>query len=105
MKTFEGSIPDCDIVFTFNRISMRKQEHVMDLLESFQAVVSSDRHRGFSIIRDAVAMCVAGWSKGTPLRDIDDELDLKQMVRLVNQALSGNSLSEDERKKSEQPRS
>jgi hypothetical protein len=56
MKTFQGSIPDCDIVFTFNRISMRKQEHVMDLLESFQAVVASDRKRGFSLIREAVAM-------------------------------------------------
>jgi hypothetical protein len=101
MKTFEGSIQDCDIVFTFNRISMRKQERVMELLESFQSVVSSDRKRGFSLIREAVAMCVSGWSKDTPLSDIDDELDLKQMVQVVNQALSGNSLSEDERKKSE----
>jgi hypothetical protein len=101
MKTFEGSILDCDIVFTFNRISMRKQEHVMDLLESFQSVVSSDRKKGFSIIRDAVSTCVAGWSKDAPLSDIDDELNLKQMVLLVNRALSGNSLSEDERKKSE----
>jgi hypothetical protein len=101
MKTFQESIPDCDIVFTFNRISMRKQEHVIDLLESFQDVVGSDSKQGFSLIRDAVAMCVSGWSKDTPLSDIDDELDLKQMVQLVNRALSGNSLSEDERKKSE----
>jgi hypothetical protein len=101
MKTFQGSIPDCDIVFTFNRISMRKQERVMELLEDFKATVGDDRKKGFDSIREAVAMCVSGWSKDTPLSDIDDELDLKQMVQVVNQALSGNSLSEDERKKSE----
>lgn len=101
MRTFEGGIAESDLVFTFNRLSMRSQEHVIDLVESFREVVAQDRKRGFALIREAVAICVSGWSSDKPLSDIDTELDLKQMTQLVNVALSGNALSEDERKKSE----
>lgn len=92
-KTFSVSVAGID--FQVNRLRMRQQEEVSELLGSFREA----RESGYGQIRKALEICVHSWAIDRPLSDIDDELDLRECIELVSLTLAGNQTSEDDRKK------
>jgi hypothetical protein len=74
---------------------MRQQERISELLMAFREA----KQTGFGQIREALSMCVDSWNIDRPVEDIDDELDLRECIELINLTLAGNQTNEDERKK------
>lgn len=95
----EGS----DVEFYPKRLKFRDQERVIDLVADIAS--GGKPKQQASAIREAIRICVSGWSKPEPIDDWDLELDLVQAVKLVHACLGGNQVSEIERKKSELPHS
>jgi hypothetical protein len=50
-------------------------------------------------IREAVSICLAGWSLDKPISDWDEEIEVADAVKLVSCCLRGNSASEGDKKK------
>lgn len=92
-KTF--SVTVAGIQFEVRRLRMRQQEKISDLLMAFREA----KQTGFGQIREALEMCVDSWSIDRPIADVDDELDLRECVELINLTLAGNQTNEDDRKK------
>ena len=98
-NTFDGKIEGIEAVFQFNRLKFRQTEKVLSLIEEFQK--GSSPKVQFAAIREALGICVAGWSRSEPISDWDTILDLQEAVKVLNQALKGNNPSEADAKKSE----
>lgn len=96
-------IDGSEVEFYPKRLKFRDQEQVIDLVAKIAS--GGQPKQQASAIREAIKICVAGWSKQEPIDDWDLELDLVQAVKLVHACLGGNQVSEAERKKSELPHS
>jgi hypothetical protein len=93
-NTFSAVLPGCDITFTLNRLSLRKTNTVIAVVEQ----INKQGLQAFPKIKEALEVCVAGWSSDQPLSEIDDVLDPKQSLELIGLTLAGNRTNEDERK-------
>lgn len=96
-NTFEGSIDGLDIQFQFNRLKFRQTEQVLGLIEDFKDL--GDTKKQIAALRQAVSICVAGWSLEKPIDSWDGEIEVADAVKLVARCLQGNSASEGDRKK------
>jgi hypothetical protein len=94
MSTFPAVLPGCDITFELNRLSLRKTNAVLAIVDEIKA----KGLQAFPRISEALGVCVASWSSPKPLSEIDDVLDPKQSLELIGLTLAGNRTSEDERK-------
>lgn len=102
LNTFDGTVDGIEAVFQFHRLKFRQTEKVLSLIEGFR---SGTDPKPLAAIREAIGICVSGWSRSEPIEDWDLVLDLQQAVKVLNVALRGNNPSEADAKKSELPHS
>jgi hypothetical protein len=101
-KSFPAKIDDCEIEFQLKQLKFRDQEEVVSLV----GIVSQQgKTEALKAIRQAMQICLVGWSLEKPVEQWDEELDIVQAIQVVNQCLKGNTPTETERKKSELPHS
>lgn len=95
-KSFPAKIDGSEIEFQLKQLKFRDQEQVVSLV----GVVSEKGNAGaLSAIRQAMQICLVGWSLDRPVDEWDQELDIVQAIQVVNACLTGNVPSETERKK------
>ena len=97
-NTFDGTVDGIEAVFQFHQLRFRQTEKVLSLIEGFRSGTSP---KPLAAIREAIGICVSGWSRSEPIDDWDLVLDLQQAVKVLNRALQGNNPSEADAKKSE----
>lgn len=96
-NTFDGSIDGLEIQFKFNRLRFKQTEQVLELIEDFKEL--GDTKKQIAALRQAVSICVAGWSLEKSIDSWDEEIEVAHAVKLVARCLQGNSASEGDRKK------
>lgn len=95
-KTFKATIDGSEIEFDLKQLKFRDQEEVISLVS---VISSQGKSETIKAIRQAMEICLSGWSLEKPIDKWDEELDIVQAIQLVNRCLQGNSPSETERKK------
>ena len=96
MQHNTATIDDCEITFYLKQLKFRDLEQVISLVSE---ISQGAKFEAIKAIRQAMQICLAGWSLDKPIEDWDQEIDITQAIKLVNRCLQGNTPSETERKK------
>lgn len=102
MKTFPKTITieGRDIPFELNRLSLRKKNEMLGLMESI--VKKTEGANVYEKIESGLQMCVSSWDGGRPIPEIMDEIiEADDAMKIIQETMRGNQITEDERKKSE----
>lgn len=102
MTTFKRTlqIEGKDIELELKRLSLRKRSEIMGIIESI--VKKTEGANIFEKIESGIQSCVSSWNGGKPASELMDEIfEAEDAMKVIQEAMKGNSVTEDDRKKSE----